>query len=283
MPSAASGDNRIVCPFIASMDNNAAITFDVNALARETVSISAIEREFDVTLSDSDAASFLNCFKVDGSGNNLNVTLDNATALKAAMEAAFNAAVDGDSKNVEGWLQNNLSETLTTHILYTLGVSVDVSSASVTVDKTAASASLENGLTRAVCDTMYLQIPQTTLDLYKDDNDQQTTRALPLQKGDILTFVYDVNAPSTLSATIVSRVYDPDNKAVTDKDTIVGTVNTTPDSEDKTGSGNNGVTFDMTPSHPEYKYNSASVAFSGSKHRVAFNLKMGSGSGVFSW
>jgi len=210
-----------VAPFIASLDTSGSAVLTAVQLQNVAVAIANIQRTFKLTLTDVQTAAFLNAFTVSKSGADLTVTLDKPsfeTVMDAVIENALDEATDAipaDTANgikgrlakpaskVANWLSHGLKNTLVDYILRTLKVSAVVSEAPVTVNAaSAASKSMSTGISASsdVLESVYLQIKQETLELYKDDN-IPTTNALPLKGGDKMVFVFDT-APLTISTTV---------------------------------------------------------------------------------
>jgi len=284
-----------VCPFLAEMEMAIDAAATTVALAKEKVNIGGIDQMFATQLDAANSAKLLNSFTVSGgkqnpsgidatggytdpSGNTLFVELSNVADFKDVIEAAIVAAANSAATplHVADWLNSQLTESLTANILKTLGVNIRVSS-SVTVDETVASANLAAGLTAAAdlgearCETMYLQIKQATLDLYRDASGNPSTAALPLAAGDKLVFVFDVAAPTEYDVTNKSEeVINSDGADTTALETggsgVVGS-DPAPTITKESGAG-------------PYNWDSISVKYNGPVQRVSFEIQMAGASGV---
>jgi len=295
MSTAETANNYYVCPFLAEMEMAIDAAATTVALAKEKVNIGGIDQMFATQLDAANSAKLLNSFTVSGgkqnpsgidatggytdpSGNTLFVELSNVADFKDVIEAAIVAAANSAATplHVADWLNSQLTESLTANILKTLGVNIRVSS-SVTVDETVASANLAAGLTAAAdlgearCETMYLQIKQATLDLYRDASGNPSTAALPLAAGDKLVFVFDVAAPTEYDVTNKSEeVINSDGADTTALETggsgVVGS-DPAPTITKESGAG-------------PYNWDSISVKYNGPVQRVSFEIQMAGASGV---
>jgi len=213
--------NYYVAPFIATLDTSGSAVLTAEQLQAVAVTIANIQRTFKLSLDATQTALLLNAFTVSKSGTALTVEL-NKTAFEAVMDTVIAEAADELSAeitadpangvkgrlakpagNVAAWLSHGLKNTIVDYILRTLKVSAVVSSAPVTVNAaSAASKSMSDGLAASsnVLESIYLQVKQETLGLYKADN-IPTTNALPLKGGDKLVFVFDT-APLTITASV---------------------------------------------------------------------------------
>jgi hypothetical protein len=204
--SATTAAKRFIAPFVAAMDASGAAAFDY--VQQETVSIAGIQYEFDRTIFESGAAILLNCFTVSGngpSGEGFQVTVTDPVVLHGYLKAFING--DGGSASVSSLNANNKTPTqqfiANLHAGLTAAISnddlintvenLDVTDVDVTLDASGGASNMIDGLTAARCNLIYTQIPKETLNLYMDGSENQVTSALPLQKGDVLTFVYDVH------------------------------------------------------------------------------------------
>jgi len=258
--------HNFVSPFIAVLDASGSATLTQVALAKKTVSIAGIDETFGVSLTEADATTLLNAFTVSGAGADLAVAVTDA--LVSPLTSAIQNAT-ADDKSIAAWLNSKLTQDLVVHILSTLKVSVDVSS-NVTVDAAAGASSMKAGLSASsdVAESLYLQIPQTTLNLYKEVNSpyNPTTGALPLQKGDVLNFVFDV-AAFTITAAVTSSTSNASN---------AGPSTGNPNS---VSGGAPGAT-DSAPEAP-YAFDSQTLEYSNTPYRVCVAITLGAGSGAF--
>jgi hypothetical protein len=220
---AASG--LYVAPFVAALDTSGTATLTAVQLQELAVTIANVQRTFKLNLTLAQTAAFLNSFTVSKSGADLKVELDKP-AFEAFMDVVIQDAMDEEAAaiaadpangskgraikpagNVELWLAHGLKNTLVDYILRTLKVSAVVDTAVVIVNDVVdpattgtASKSMSAGLAPPnatnsdILETIYLQIAQDTLNLYKDANNIPTTNALPLKGGDKMVFVFDTAA-----------------------------------------------------------------------------------------
>ena len=211
----SSNADYYVAPFVAALDTSGNATLTAEQLQQLKVTIANIQRTFKVTLDATQTATFLNAFTVSKNGANLTVDISK-NAFVSVLDDVFYSAWDEASPaiaadrslgikgreakppgNVAGWLTHGLKNTLVDYILRTLKVSASVASAPVDVNiASAASLSMANGLAPVgagnsdILEAVYLQIMQSTLELYRENN-IPTTNALPLKGGDKMVFVFD--------------------------------------------------------------------------------------------
>lgn len=218
----ANNGSRLVCPVISSMNMTESATAETSTLEEKKVTITGIDQLFQyATASASEAAALLNAFDVSGYGDLLTVSMDvnGAAAFKALLKKAID---DGTSANVDAsghavgtdkaidFLNDGLKDDLQTLIgnyfnaMNVAGAAALVntvkykitgfSQQTVVLDASGGAAQMWSDLSDNSDDLLniYLQIPQATLNMYKDGSDNPTTAALPLQNGDSLTFVFDV-------------------------------------------------------------------------------------------
>lgn len=196
--SSTTGSKHYVVPFVASMDASGAATFEY--VQQETVSIAGIKYFFDRTINEVSSINTLNCFTVSGNGpaDGFNVTLSDPAAMHSLLMSIINGnAIRGGSNTLRQQLIADLHAGLQAAIgadaLVNTVENLDVNDVDVTIDSSGGASNMIAGLTDAKCDLIYTQIPKAALNLYMDASENQTTSALPLQKGDVLTFVFDVN------------------------------------------------------------------------------------------
>lgn len=117
--SATSGDNRMVSPVVTSYEPKGFI--NVDSSLKESVVVSGIDSEFDITLSEGDAIKLLNGFTVSGFSvdcrlgqkdpemTGLAVTMDSVD-FKAVVTDAINNAVNSasPSETIDKYLANQL-------------------------------------------------------------------------------------------------------------------------------------------------------------------------------
>jgi hypothetical protein len=206
--SATTAAKRFIAPFVAAMDASGAAAFDY--VQQETVSIAGIQYEFDRTLLEPGSANLLNCFTVSGngpSGEGFQVTVSDAAALHAIIKSVIHG--NGESADALSSLRSANNKTPTQQFIADLHAgltaaigdddlintveNLDVTDVDVTIDASGGASNMIDGLTDARCNLIYTQIPKETLNVYMDASENQVTSALPLQKGDVLTFVFDVN------------------------------------------------------------------------------------------
>jgi len=263
MPSTVStGASSFVVPFIAALDASGTATLTEVALAKHTVTIGGIDQTFSVTLSTGEAETLLNGFTVADAGETLSVNA--IAALVAPLTAAINAAVSG-SKTIPAWLNSQLSDALVVDILSTLKVSVDVSS-NVTIDAAGGATNMQAGLTGDVAEALYLQIPQSTLNMYKSATAPYypTTSALPLKAGDVLNFVFDVGALN-INAVVTSSTSNASNAGVSSNNT----------------QGLGGPTGTNTEPDAPYAFDSQSLSYTAAAKRVCVAVTLGAGGAAF--
>ena len=259
----ATGVSNFVVPFIAALDASGTATLTQVALAKHTVSIGGIDQTFSVTLNDSDAIALLQGFDVSGAGATLSVNA--GAGLVTPLTAAINAALSG-TNTIPRWLNSQLSDALVVDILSTLKVSVDVSS-NVTIDAAGGASNMQAGLVGDVAEALYLQIPQTTLNMYKSATApyNPTTSALPLKGGDVLNFVFDVAALS-IDAVVTSTTSNASSAGASDNNTqglgVPTDTNTTPNAP--------------------YEFDSESLSYTAAAKRVCVAVTLGSGGAAFS-
>jgi hypothetical protein len=285
--------DRIVCPFIAQTTMTIDASAAEVALAQQTVTIKGIKRAFDVHLTPEQSYKLLNSFCVSGGmspyltepssgtvpfnplrdgSNDMVVTLDDPVVFSQVLVSAINNARDGSDNSLNAWLNTKLTETIYATIARTLGVSVNVSS-TVTANVEAGVLDLSSGLGEnsgaadARCGTLYLQIPQETINLYTvDGSGQPTTAALPLKKGDTLVFVFDIDSPTSFDVSNVTK----------------STVNsgsarqTGADNDNDDANNDHGAPAEVTSSATgvPYEWNSLNVTYTGTVQRVSFAVRM---------
>lgn len=258
----STGDSSFVVPFIAALDASGTATLTQVALAKHTVTIGGIDQTFSVTLSEADATTLLNGFTVADAGETLSVNA--GAGLVAPLTAAINSALSG-SNTIPAWLNSQLSNALVVDILSTLKVSVEVFS-NVTIDAAGGASNMQAGLVGDVAEALYLQIPQSTLNMYKSSTTpyHPTTSALPLKAGDVLNFVFDVGALN-INAVVTSSTRNASNAGVSSNNTQGLGVPT----------GTN-----TTPNAP-YEFDSESLSYTAAAKRVCVAVTLGAGGAAF--
>jgi hypothetical protein len=232
-----------IAPYVAALDTSGNATLTAEQLQQLSVTIANIQRTFKVKLDLTQTTAFLNSFTVSKNGANLKVELDKA-AFGAVLDAVINDAKDeaslaipADPANgikgrlakpeatIKEWLEHGLKNTLVDYILRTLKVSATVATAPVTVNAVEppaivgkATLSMADGLAPPAAtdsntlEAIYLQIAQSTLELYRTDN-IPTTNALPLKGGDKMVFVFDTN-PLTVTTAVTQTQSNASGAAV---------------------------------------------------------------------
>lgn len=217
MPTAATTSTKFVVPIIADMDASGAATLGV--IQQETVAITGIHYEYDVSLNEVDSAKLLNAFKVHGRGptaadadGGFYVELLNSTDLKALLAAGIdgsNAAAD-----LRAFAKASIESAINSDNLINTVEDATINVTSFTVDASGAAVDMDSKLKaeQDATNTIYTQIPSSTLNLYMDADEGATTDALPMKPRDTLTFVFDCTPTVTVSKTLTqdSSVYgDP--------------------------------------------------------------------------
>jgi hypothetical protein len=205
--SASTAAARFIAPYVASMDASGAA--DYQYIQQETVSISGIDYEFDATLDASGAAQLLNAFTVSGKGTDasFNVVLATSADFKSVLASVINGA-DAATKNnktattqLEADLLAGLLQAINVDDLINTVQDVGFTNVDVTIASAAGAAAMAAGLTAERCRLIYTQIPWGTRNnKYMDASENQTTSALPLLAGDVLTFVFDVDLSDVVPA-----------------------------------------------------------------------------------
>jgi hypothetical protein len=137
-------------------------------------------------------------------------------------------------------------------------------SVSVVLDSSGGAANMWDDLAAVPADvrSIYLQIPEATQALYLDANDNPNTAALPMQKGDTLTFVFNVSSNAV-------AFHDAGN-AETDE----AALNPTPDA---------GVSQSQVPESGYVRdANQLHLSYTGPARRLAFKIKIKGESGPVS-
>lgn len=222
MASATTGLNKFICPFVAAMDASGAANFSY--VQQETVMIAGIDYNFAATLDAPDTKSLLEAFLVSGNGpdNGFSVTLSGSANLQTVLAKYINSAVETASpaagaavgRTLNAQLVEDLKNGLKAAIngagayagantdpsdnLINTVENLDVTGVEVTVNAAGGAAAMAAGLTDAThgqnrCELIYTQIPPANLNVYMDSSENQVTSALPLQGGDVLVFVWDVD------------------------------------------------------------------------------------------
>jgi len=251
---------RFIAPFVAAMSASGSAAFET--VRQESVKIENIKYEFDYQLDDAAARSVLQSFEVSGKGPNssipFKVSLVNSSALGETLVTAITSATSATSKTVKTQLEADLNAGLKALIgsdgLINTLENDDLSGTSVTINARNGASNMVQGLTDARCNLIYTQIPDATLDGYDDASENQVTSALPLNKGDELTFVFNVSL-----------------SAVTASSTITNT-----------GVGASATAQDgAIVSNVSGAYSATALVFTVPAARIAINLKLHTGGGVF--
>jgi hypothetical protein len=251
-------NGHFVCPFIAAMGASGEAVFSYQQ--QETVAIAGIHYTFGATLNDAESVKLLNAFKVDGKGHALAVTLHTPDNLKEVLAAAIARANDGEEdaeEKLAGDLYDGLLAAIGSDELVNTVEHVDISGVVVHIDASGGADDMASNLNEPRCNVIYTQIPGARLSqsAYMDvSGEEKLTTALPLNKGDTLTFVFDVqvNEVEPTKSTTIATGLNQGNDTTAD-----GAVSNVP------GQYTSGLSFTM-PSK-----------------RIAFNLKFTNGSGPF--
>jgi hypothetical protein len=236
MATANTEAGKYICPFIAAMGATGAAAYQY--VQQETVSIAGIDYNFAATLDAADTKSLLEAFTVSGNGPssgaglNFSVVLSGSVALQtvlakyigSALETASPAAGAALSRTLKAQLIEDLKNGLKAAIMGNPGAgayagansapadnlintveNLDVTGVDVTVDAAGGAAAMAAGLTDATdgqdrCEVIYTQILPAALNVYMDASENQVTSALPLQGGDVLVFVWDVDLSDVVPA-----------------------------------------------------------------------------------
>jgi len=260
--SISSGLNSYVAPFVATLDVSGTADVTSTALAQQTVTISGVQQTFNVTLGEVDTYKLLNAFTVSGGvksglGNStttFDVMLEDVSGFREVIAGSIQNATNGDSAPVPDWLNLQLGPELDAHILSTLGLQVAASS-SITVDASAGAISMAGGFSDPVCEDLYLQIDQQTLNLYQDASSAAIgvtplTSALPMKAGDVITFVFDTTAP------VVS---------ITNHTATANASNAAPGANANTADAN---------TNAAYAYDTVTLKYATASYRVAFAVTL---------
>jgi hypothetical protein len=250
----------MVVPYVGSMSADGSANYQY--VEQETYSIAGIDYQFNKTLDDADSKKLLQCFDCSGNGidGHFDAALVNQADLSALLAAAINggaAAVAGpaDPTDATAQLVLDLHAGLVAAIagdgLNNTVENLDVTDVVVAINSDAGAADMATNLAANgnFCKLLYTQIPAATLNLYMDASENSVTRALPLKKGDTLTFVWDVNLSNVVP-----------NKTQVDVTAAVGGAQ-------------------QVPADP--------VGYTSSLHydlpvkRIAFNLQLSSGGAAF--
>ena len=276
-----SAANNYVAPYIAVLDASGTANLTELALSQQVVTITGVQQTFEATLEETDAITLLNSFTVTGGvkpglgdgTTDLAITLDDT--IKPVLASAIADALNSSNKAVPAWLNEQLSARLTAHILSTLGLSVTATS-SVTVDVSGAATNMKNGLAANsnILEALYLQIDQDTLNLYEAGATNSiigvvpTTSALPMKKGDSITFVFDTTAFS-VNAGITKTTSNASEAAP-------AATTGAPGGDPATMAPGNDATV------PPYSYEGTSaLTYFEDSYRVAFRVVLGTGTGAF--
>lgn len=198
--SASTQSERFIAPYVATMDASGGA--DYVYVQQETVTIAGIDYEFDVILAEASAKQLLEAFTVTGYGvdANLNVTLSSAADFKAVLMSVINGAEVASkggktaTTQLELDLHNGLLAAIQGDQLINAVQNVDFTNVDVTIDASSGADDMANNLSDERCKLIYTQIPWgSRVGKYQDASENQTTSALPLLGGDVLTFVFDVD------------------------------------------------------------------------------------------
>jgi hypothetical protein len=264
-----SSASNYVCPFIADMD--ASGEANIAYVQQHIVSITNIDYEFDATLSAENTAKLLNAFTVSGtgpdstgnlgagdaSGSQFNVTLSSASHLQDVLQAVINGAEADVATNGDKTATSQLKDDLVTALKAVfnsddlINTVENYNGISVTIASAEGAAAMASGLDDDFCKLLYSQIPKTQLNVYMDTSENQLTDALPLQGGDVISFVFDV-ALGAVTPTVQRSAVGATAPAAGETDATV------------------------TESAGDY--NGTTLYWAGQSKRIAFNLTMeGSG------
>ena len=260
--SISSSLNSYVAPFVATLDVSGTADVTSTALAQQTVTITGVQQTFNVTLGELDTYKLLNAFTVSGGVNadlgdgttSFDVMLADVSGFREVIAGSIQNATNADSAPVPEWLNLQLGPELDAHILNTLGLQVAATS-SITVDASAGAISMAGGFSDPVCEDLYLQIDQQTLNLYQDASSaaigvNPRTSALPMKAGDVITFVFDTTAP-VVSITNHTATANASNAAA----------------------GANAATADVNTG-AAYAYDTVTLKYASDSYRVAFAVTL---------
>lgn len=201
MSSVSTSASRFIAPYVATMDASGAA--DYVYVQQENISIAGIDYEFDVTLStNAMAIKLLDSFTVSGNGvnGNLNVSLTNITDFQEVLRAVINGAEEASRNNktattqLETDLHAGLYAAISGDELINSVQNLDVTGVEVTIDASGGASDMAGNMNDERCRLIYTQIPfGSRVGKYYDASENQTTSALPLLAGDILSFVFDVD------------------------------------------------------------------------------------------
>jgi len=211
--------DRMIVPYIGEMNADGSANYQY--VQQETYQIAGVDYEFDVTLDVATSEKLLKCFDVSGKGidGGFDVALVNQAdaadvladvinggggVTAAARVAAGAAKRAADNKDATAQLVDDLHAGLVAAIagdgLNNSVENLNVTEVVVSMQSAAGAADMASHLAgnNNYCKLLYTQIPPATLALYMDASGTPTaensnTRALPLKKGDKLTFVWDVD------------------------------------------------------------------------------------------
>jgi hypothetical protein len=213
----------------------------------QEVLIDAIERAIAENTSAEDVTAGLastnaNDFLTDGLTADLNALLER---LYAPQTTRTNVTLADPS--------NNMANTVKGLLRW--------DSISVVLDSSGGASNMWDDLAAVPADvrSIYLQIPEATQSLYLDANDNPNTAALPMQKGDTLTFVFQVGSNPV-------AFHDNDN-AVTDE----AALNPAPDAD---------VSQSQVPGSGYDRANELHLSYTGPTRRLAFKIKIKGESGL---
>jgi hypothetical protein len=226
---------------VDASNNELSVVMDAKADFQEVL-IDAIERAIAETNSAEDAANGVastnaNDFLTDG----LKADLDALLLRLYAPQVTRTGVIVTDPSN-------NMANTVKGLLRW--------DSVSVVLDSSGGASNMWEDLSAVPADvrSIYLQIPEATQALYLDANDNPTTAALPMQKGDTLTFVFQV-------ASNAVAFHDAGN-AVTDE----AALNPAPDADvSQSQAPGSGYVRDENQLH---------LAYTGPSRRLAFKIKI---------
>lgn len=215
MPAPSTSDlnnsaHVFLAPFVSAMDASAAdSSVNATAEAQQNVQIKNIHYDYTATphvLTEAESLAFLNCFTLQGKGEDDSIAMHFADASGSPVNAAIRAMIEAQEADLEGKLATEVGQNYTATILSVLGVSLtqDLSPAVDLHPQSGADSAVSNLGVIANATTIYLQIPQAQLEaagyMAQDGSGQLLTAALPLVKGDQIVLVFDVaTAPGEIT------------------------------------------------------------------------------------
>jgi len=209
---------KFICPYIASMDASGDAMYSY--VQQESVTITGIHYNFEATLSPADTADLLNAFTVSGNGpaDGFSVVLSDTSKLERVLTKYIASATETASPAAGAMVGSTLNAQLVEDLKNGLKAAIngagayagagvngdglintvenlDVTNVVVSVNAAGGAKNMAEGLVAVPerCELIYTQIPAEGLNLYMDSSENQTTSALPLQGGDVLVLVWDVD------------------------------------------------------------------------------------------